>query len=101
MEITRNTSKINDSYLRGLVCTLGLTVSSFGIVLAMENELGDFHALHFGWNNAEKKTKITYLTSAGVVGIMMGSFLANLSVEKGRRRTIIISQGIAIIGSLM
>ena len=41
------------------------------------------------------------LTSAGVVGIMIGTFTANLIVPKGRRKTILISQIIAIVGGLM
>ena len=94
-------AKINDCFLSGLVSNLALTASSFGVVLAMVNELSSLYSSHFKWAEDDKDLNVTILTSAGVVGIMIGSGLANFIVEKGRRRTILISQVIALIGALM
>ena len=44
---------------------------------------------------------IPILTSSGVLGIMVGTFTANLIVPYGRRKTILVSQIIAIAGGLM
>ena len=41
---------VNDCFLSGLVGCFSLTVASFGIVLAMENEFSSLHASYFGWD---------------------------------------------------
>ena len=61
----------------------------------------DVFQARFGWNDDETVVNNTIISSAGVVGLTIGSFLGGSLIANGRRKTAIIAQSIAIIGSLI
>ena len=68
-----------------------LSVASFGITLAWENELGSLYTIYFSWDQSKENLYIPLLTSIGIGGIMAGTFVANFVVGYGRRKTIIVA----------
>ena len=92
---------INDRFLSGLVGCMCLSVASFGITLAWENEIGSLYNTYFLWDERQKNLYVPLLTSIGVGSIMIGTFTANLLVGYGRRKTILISQCVALAGALL
>ena len=55
----------------------------------------------FGWTKDETMLYNTIISTAGIIGITVGSFIGGVLLKFGRRRIVIISQLIAIAGALV
>ena len=77
----------------------GLAVWQYTFALAGTNNTTAIFQAKFGWNKDEVIFYNTIISSAGLVGIMIGSVLAGRILSIGRLRSVIISQLMAIIAS--
>lgn len=55
----------------------------------------------FGWDKDEAILYNTIISTAGIVGLTIGSFLGGSLLSLGRRRTVIIAQAMAIVAALI
>ena len=65
------------------------------------NIVGDYLKLQLNWSDKEAELNNSIIAFVEVFGITAGSFAANLFVEYGRRKTIIICNLIIILATIM
>ena len=53
------------------------------------------------WTDSEKEDNVTWLTCASALGLMIGALSSSTIVKIGRRRAIMFSSFVALIGALM
>ena len=53
-----------------------------------------------GWDEPTALTNNTIISTAGAIGVVIGSFLGGCLLKLGRRQTVIIAQAIAIASAL-
>lgn len=69
--------------------------------LAGNSQTTDVFRAKFGWNDDDTLFYNTIISSAGIVGLMIGSFLGGWLMKAGRRRAAMIAQTLAIVSSLV
>ena len=91
-------------YLLALVANLTLGTMTVGFVIAGNNQVGSILELKLGWEDyKEAQFWNTVISSAGIVGLITGSFTCGHLLSAGRRKIIIqmiILACIAIIPTL-
>lgn len=90
--------EINWGYLIPLVCALTLGCSNVGFVIAGNNQVGGILAVKLNWGENSTRNN-TAISSAGVSGLIIGSFAIDIVLRKiGRRKSIMLTSLICIIG---
>lgn len=92
---------VNDCYLVTLVLVVSLTSAGFGIALVGTDELSNTYTMHMNWTEEQQEDNITWLTCASALGLMTGSLAASTIVQIGRRKAILFSNIVALIGALL
>ena len=58
-------------------------------------------AAKFGWTEDQLKLNNALISSAGVVGMTLGSFLGGKAITLGRRKAAILTQSTALVGGCL
>jgi len=74
-----------------------MTSASFGISLVSTDELSDFY--NFKNEYKDEETVMQWLTVSSAIGLMIGSLSSGTFVSIGRRRAILISSSIQLVGA--
>ena len=90
--------QVNWSYLIPLVATLTFGVSNVGFVIAGNNQVGGILASKLDWDDRQAARWNSTISSAGVLGLIIGSFAVELILRKiGRRKAIILTSLVVIL----
>ena len=92
--------KINFPFLVLYTFTVGIGMFQTCIVLVGVGATMPIMKLQLGWTDAENLRYSTFITSAAVFGMSVGSVMAGRLINKGRRRGGLIMCVIAIFGGI-
>lgn len=101
MSISENILVPNKWFLRGYAVTLGLGVMQVSFAMTGGASLVDIYQDMFEWTEDELTFWNTAINSFAVIGLTFGSFLGGKLIRKGRRRATILTQAMAVLGSIM
>jgi MFS family permease len=80
---------------------MGLSSLNFGVGLAGSGNVSPILAVQFGWSDEEITSKSTLLQTCSILGIAIGSIFGGTIVKMGKRKTILMFNPLAIVGSLI
>ena len=90
LEIEGGGRAINMCYLTKLVILLTIGTSHVGFVITGNNEVGSILAQKLGWAVEGTASRWnTIISSTGIAGLIVGSFIAGFLVKGDRRKAII------------
>ena len=89
------------SYLIRFVFVSSLGAFQLGWLYTECNQMGDTLSIIFDWDSEEYTFYSTLLTSIGILGCAIGSIVGGDVVQKGRRRAMLIFNGVASLGCML
>ena len=92
--------KVNISFLLLYTFTVGLGMFQTSLALVGVGATMPIMKLQLGWSDKENLRYSTLISSAAILGMSVGSFLAGRFIKKGRRRSGLDMCLIAIFGGL-
>ena len=88
-------------YILFYTISLSLSAWQFSWAIAGNAQTTPVFEAKFGWTEDETILYNTIISSSGVVGLTIGSFMGGRLLSLGRRKAMIVAQLIAITGSLV
>ena len=80
---------------------LGIGVLQIPMVLTGNSLTPPIFAAKFGWTEEQTKLNNTLITTAGVIGMTLGSFLGGKIISLGRRKAALLTQAMALVGGCL
>ena len=91
--------KVNMNYIVPYVFCFALSTWHCSWALAGNSQTTYVFEAKFGWTEDETILNNTLISSSGIIGLTVGSFLGGSLLKLGRRRAVLIGQLIAIVGA--
>ena len=92
---------VNMGYIVAYVACYSLSVWQSTWTLVGNSQTTTVFEIKFGWSEDETILYNSIISSAGIIGLTIGSFLGGSLLGYGRRKALMIAQVIAIVGALI
>ena len=79
-------------------CALGVGVLQIPMVFTCNSLTPPIFAAKLGWSEDDMKFNNSLISTAGVIGMTIGSFMGGKTISIGRRKAALITQTIGLIG---